>query len=272
MVSWLSSNIGVRMIVVKIGGSIVEKSDALISEISQLSGGVVVVHGEGPQTTKLQLALGRAPEYIFSPGGFKTRRTDVDTMSDLIMASSSVNSQLVMRLRKAGSEAVGLSGISGILFGKRKLLVSHKDGKDKIIRDDYSGKLTKVGVELLKNLVSTGITPVVTPIALGEEFEALNVDADRAAAAVASAIGADSLLLLTDVEGYYSDFPNNLVSVASYSDIEAFKRKASAGMKRKLVATGEALDGGISEVIICSGLGMTPIASAASGSGTHFRK
>ena len=100
----------------------------------------------------------------------------------------------------------------------------------------------------------------------------MNVDGDRAAAAIAGKLGAEKLVLFTDVEGFFLNFPNDLVRSARQQDIVGFQKKASAGMKRKLVAADEALSGGVQEVIICSGMVEKPLESALSGNGTHITK
>jgi acetylglutamate/LysW-gamma-L-alpha-aminoadipate kinase len=234
---------------------------------------VVLVHGGGPQVTALEKASGREPTYIYSKDGFKSRRTDETTMQNFVMAvGGGVNSSLVLSLRKAGVGAVGVSGSSGIVNAKRKILVSVENGKEKMIRDDYSGKILRIDAAPLLALLERGFVPIVAPIAQGEEFEPLNVDGDRAAAAIASSLHAKKLVLFTDVEGYFRNFPNDLVGKATQSNIADFQKTASAGMKRKLVAVSEALLGGVPEVIICCGTREKPAASALSGGGTHFTK
>lgn len=250
-----------------------DKAAALAFDIAQLKEQFVIVHGGGPQVTALEKATGREPRYILSKEGFKSRHTDLQTMQNFVMAvGGGVNISLVQQLRKAGVKAVGVSGASGIILAKRKTLISHENGKEKLIRDDYSGKIKSIDAAPLQALLSAGFVPVVSPIALGEEFEALNVDGDRAAAAIASKLGAAKLLLFTDVEGFFANFPNDLVSTAKQSEIAGFQSKASAGMKRKLVAADEALSGGVPEVIMCSGLKEQPVSSALAGNGTHFSK
>ncbi len=264
---------GKPIIVVKIGGSIAGNPAEIARDIAQLNERFVIVHGGGPQVSALERATGREPRYIYSKDGFKSRHTDEGTMANFEMAvGGGVNSMLVRALRKAGLQAVGVSGASGIVMAKRKTLVSVENGKEKIIRDDYSGKIREISAPPLNALLNAGFVPVVAPIALGEEFEALNVDGDRAAAAISSRLGASRLILFTDVEGFYSDFPNGLVSAAKQADIAGFQKKASAGMKRKLVAADEALSGGVAEVIICSGLQKRPVSAALAGGGTHFTK
>ena len=263
------------MLVLKIGGSMADKVSHLASDIAQLaqSEKFVIVHGGGPQVTALEKSLGREQTYIYSKEGFKSRHTDAQTMQNFVMAvGGGVNVSLVQTLRKAGVPAVGVCGASGILLAKRKTLVSFENGKEKLIRDDYSGKITRIEPAPLQALLSAGFVPVVSPIALGEEFEALNVDGDRAAAAIGAALKAEKLVLFTDVEGFYANFPNDLVASATQSQIAEFQKKASAGMKRKLVAAGEALASGVPEVIMCSGLKERPVSSALSGGGTHFSR
>jgi len=264
------------MLVLKIGGSMADNASALAADIASLvSSGekVVLVHGGGPQVSALDKVFGREPSYIFSKDGFKSRHTDIKTMQNFVMAvGGGVNSSLVLELRKAGVNAVGVSGSSGIVNAKRKILVSVENGKERMVRDDYSGKITRIDAAPLQALLSAGLVPVVAPIAQGEEFEPLNVDGDRAAAAIACSLKAEKLILFTDVEGYFRNFPNDLVSKATQAGIAEFQKGASAGMKRKLVAVSEALTGGVPEVIICSGTKEKPASSALSGDGTHFVK
>jgi [amino group carrier protein]-L-2-aminoadipate 6-kinase len=266
--------IGAIMLVLKIGGSMADSAASLASDIASLiSSGekVVLVHGGGPQVTALEKAVGREPSYIYSKEGFKSRHTDLQTMQNFVMAvGGGVNASLVLQLRKAGVNAVGVSASSGIVFAKRKILVSVENGKERMVRDDYSGKITRIDSAPLLALLERGFVPIVAPIALGEEFEPLNIDGDRAAAAIAAKLGAQKLVLFTDVEGYFRNFPNDLVSRATQSEIADFQKGASAGMKRKLVAVSEALLGKVPEAIICCGTKEKPATSALAGAGTHF--
>jgi len=250
-----------------------EKSDALAEDIAKLKEQLVIVHGGGAQATALEKLSGREPQYIYSKEGFKTRRTDKHVMDSFVMASGGgLNTRLVQILRKHGVNAAGICSGSGIVLAKRKTLISHENGKEKLIRDDYSGKIQKIDPTLLKLLLSAGYVPVIPHIGMGEEFESLNVDGDRAAAAIAGKLGAEKVVLFTDVDGYFRNFPNDLVQTAKQSDIPEFQKGASAGMKRKLVAVDEALSAGVKEVIICSGLKENPVSAALNGGGTHFTK
>src|SRR3989344_8029944 len=109
------------MLVLKIGGSMAEKSDALAEDIAKLKEQLVIVHGGGAQATALEKLSGREPQYIYSKEGFKTRRTDKHVMDSFVMASGGgLNTRLVQILRKHGVNAAGICSGSGIVLAKRK--------------------------------------------------------------------------------------------------------------------------------------------------------
>ncbi len=145
-----------------------------------------------------------------------------------------------------------------------------ENGKRKIIRDDYTGRIESVNRELLIMLLYAGYLPVIAPVAVSEKGEALNVDADRAAAMVASVLGAETLLLLTAVPGLMKNFPDELTLIRQLpqSQLTAASEAAQGRMKKKVLGAQEALKGGVSRVIIADGRIQNPITSALSGNGT----
>ncbi len=268
------------LIIIKIGGSIGTLADApaqLSQDIAALSSKYefIVVHGGASQTTRLSERLGITPKFITSPSGVKSRYTDAEAIKIFTMAlRGEINANLVLALQSAGVNAIGLCGIDGkLLEAKQKTVISADgQGRQKIIRDDFTGKVEKVNVELLGSLLSAGYAPVIASLALGENNQPLNTDGDRAAAAIASALHARRLILMTDVDGYFENFPSDLASSLSRADLPDCMKNASGGMKRKLLASGEALDGGVSEVVIGNGTKEKPISSALAGAGTHITK
>jgi acetylglutamate/LysW-gamma-L-alpha-aminoadipate kinase len=127
-----------------------------------------------------------------------------------------------------------------------------------LVRDDYSGRVVAVATDVLAVLLDGGFTPVVSPPAAGEDGQPLNVDADRAAAAIAGALGADRLLLLTAAPGVLTDASDE-ASVLPRCELPAdgpVPHAASGGMHRKIIAAREALRRGVPQVII--GDGRTP--------------
>ena len=266
------------LIVIKIGGSIGTLADAptrLAQDIAALSGeyDFVIVHGGASQTTCLSERLGITPKFITSPSGVKSRYTDAEAIKIFTMAlRGEINANLVLALQSAGVNAVGLCGIDGrLLQAKQKIVISvDEQGRQKILRDDFTGKVEKVNAELLRALLSSGHVPVIASLALGENNQPLNTDGDRAAAAIASALQAERLILMTDVDGYFRHFPNDLALSLARPELVECMKNASGGMKRKLLASGEALDGGVPEAIIGNGTKPSPISSALAGAGTHI--
>lgn len=265
------------LIVIKIGGSIADQPQALVPDLAALAPdySIVVVHGGASQTNTLSKRLGIEPRFVTSPSGVQSRYTDSEAIGIYIMAMrGQVNAKLVLALQAAGLDAVGLSGIDGRLLQAQQKTVMAVDatGKQKVLRDDFTGKVEKVNAPLLQSLLAQGLTPVIAPIAISPTHQPLNTDGDRAAAAIASALHARTLILLTDVDGYFHHFPNDLATTLSRAEIDPAMQVARGGMKRKLMACATALDGGVSEAIITNGTKPHPISSALAGAGTHITR
>lgn len=267
-----------QTIVIKIGGGEGIDPEPLLDEIATLSGEgarIVLVHGGSHETNQLAERLGNPPKFIRSPSGHTSRRTDRTTLEIFEMAyCGRVNKGIVESLRRRGVDAIGLSGIDGGLWqGRRKNAIRaiDDDGRTFIIRDDLSGRVEAVDDGLLRTLMEIGRLPVLTPPAITPEGVAINVDADRAAAATAAAIGADELLLLSNVPGVLRD-PEDRDSLIldAHEDPEAVRQAAKGRMKNKVLAAEEALDGDVSRVVIASASTANPIARARAGNGTTF--
>jgi acetylglutamate/LysW-gamma-L-alpha-aminoadipate kinase len=153
---------------------------------------------------------------------------------------------------------------------RKDSIQSVENGKRKIIRDDYTGKIGTVNCELLMLLLNAGYLPVIAPVAVSKKGEALNVDADRAAAMVASALKAETLILLTAVPGLMENFPDEstVIRQLPQSQLAAATEAAQGRMKKKVLGAQEALRGGVSRVIIADGRIQTPISKALAGMGT----
>jgi [amino group carrier protein]-L-2-aminoadipate 6-kinase len=202
------------MIVVKVGGGPGIDYDALCADIAELwkdGRRLVLVHGGSHETNLLAERLGHPPRFVTSPSGFTSRYTDRATLEIFMMIySGKINKQLVERLQRQGVNALGLSGLDGrVLEGRRKAAIRIvEDGKQKVLRDDWTGTVERVNGDLLRLLIDGGYLPVLAPLASSSEGEALNVDGDRAAAAVAAALGVEALLLLSNVPGLLRSFPD----------------------------------------------------------------
>lgn len=264
--------------VVKLGGSEGVDIDAFARDAGAVvkSGRrLVIVHGGSHATTTLARELGHPARFITSPSGHSSRRTDRRTLEIFQMACRGVvNQGLVERLQASGVNAVGLSGVDGRLWeGKRKDIVrSVEDGRVVLIRDDYTGTVERVNAPLLSLLLDAGYTPVVSPPGLSERGEAINVDADRAAAATAAALRASCLLLLSNVAGLMRAFPDpsSLIARVGPGEGEGAMEFAQGRMKKKVMAALEAREAGVGRVVIGDARLGEPVTRALAGEGTVF--
>lgn len=264
--------------VVKLGGTEGVDFSAICcdaAEILHQGHQLIFVHGGSAEANLLSESLGAPPKMITSPSGYTSRYTDRKTLEIFLMAvNGKVNSLLIEQLQMLGVNAFGLCGLDGRLMqATRKDSIQSIDaerGKRKIIRDDYTGKIETVDSHLLQMLLSAGYLPVIAPVAVSEKGEALNVDADRAAAMVASALQAETLILLTAVPGLMKNFPDEstLIRQLPQSGLAAASDAAQGRMKKKVLGAEEALQGGVSRVIIADGRIKDPISNALSGNGT----
>ncbi len=248
--------------VIKAGGSAGIDRDAvadLVADVAR-SDEIVLVHGASAETNKLAEALGHAQETITSPSGHSSRRTDRRTLEIFAMAALGVENFLyVEKLQQRGIDAIGLSGLSGrLLVARKKDVRAVRGEKTVLLRDDYTGKVEAVNLPLLTQFIGPGRVPVVAPLALSTEQQALNVDGDRVAAAIAVAIDADALIILTSVPGLLRDVDDagSIVAEATLAEAEAL---ANGRMKVKILAAREALEGGVDEVVIRSASGDTNV-------------
>lgn len=262
--------------VVKIGGTegvdfqaVCQDAAGFVSEGKPL----VIVHGGSHEANELGTALGQPPKFITAPSGFTSRYTDRKTLEVFAMAvNGKVNTLLVEQLQKLGVNALGISGLDGRLLGaERKASVQSIElGKRKIIRDDYTGKIQSVNASLLGLLLQHGYLPVVAPLAVSREGEALNVDADRAAAMVAAGLHARRLVLLTAVPGLMKNFPDEstVIKELPAGRLEEALKYAEGRMKKKVLGAMEAIQGGVRQVIIADGRSSRPLNGALDGQGT----
>jgi len=255
------------LIVVKVGGSILEGvSSELVSDIKNVlsKNQIVLVHGGGKEVTEIASRLGKKQEFVVSPNGFSSRYTDRDTIEIFTMVmAGKINKQIVSTLQSQGISVVGLSGLDGFLVRakrKKRLVVVDERGRKRVVDGGYTGTISEVNAHLLRLLIENGYVPVIAPVATGEEFEPLNVDGDRTAAYVAGALKADRLILLTDVEGLILN--GKLVPKLSVSEVKEVLPKIGRGMITKVHAAKEALNLGVGEVLISSGLERLPISSS----------
>jgi len=264
------------MIVVKIGGVEGLGIELLCADVADLIGNgeqMVLVHGGSHETNVISKQLGKPPRFVTSVSGHVSRYTDRETLEIFAMVvAGRVNKLLVERLQGLGVNAVGLSGTDGrLLAGRRKsALKIVENGKRKVLRGEWSGVIQQVNISLLRLLLDHGYTPVIAPLAISHQGEMVNVDGDRAAAAVAAALRAETLVLLSNVPGLLGDFPDegSLIRSIGRGKVDAYFPYAQGRMKKKLLGAREALEGGAGRVIIGDGRIESPVSQALAGRGT----
>lgn len=260
------------MITIKIGGSVVDGlHPTTISDLKKVADQeqVILVHGGGKEVTKISEALGKEQKFIVSPGGIKSRYTDKETAEIFTMVmSGKINKMIVSMLQKNGINAVGLSGVDGRIIQaerKKKLIVVNEKGRKMIIDGGYTGKIQDVNSGLVRLILESGYVPVISPIAISEESDFLNVDGDRAAAYVAGKMGSDRILFLTNVDGLLME--EKLVTKLSLAEAKAILPKIGFGMEKKILAATEALEMGVKQAIVANGQRENPISSAIANEG-----
>jgi acetylglutamate/LysW-gamma-L-alpha-aminoadipate kinase len=255
-------------IVVKIGGKLIPDALEPIADnlkvLQEKKFDIIVVHGGGNEVTKIAEKLGKKAKFVTSVSGFRSRYTDKEMalIFEMIMAGK-INKEIVRVFQRKGINAIGLAGPDGCLIkAKRKKAIRIiEKGKKIVLRGDYTGKIMAINKSLLMLLVKEGYVPIVAPVAIGSEYETLNIDGDRAAAYIAGAMGANVLIFLTDVGGVI--LKGGLVKkLKGKEEIEEAMKLANYGMKRKIFASLEALAMGVSKTIIASGFKENPILSA----------
>jgi acetylglutamate/LysW-gamma-L-alpha-aminoadipate kinase len=207
---------------------------------------------------------------ITSPSGMTSRYTDAETLSIFAMAvAGEINTNLVSLLQQAGVNALGLSGVDGrLMLARRKSIVRSvtPEGRMQILRDDHTGQIEQINSALLVQLLDAGFTPVIAPLALSHEGLRLNVDGDRAAAAVASALHAETLAIMTNVPGLLEDPQNQetLIRTIPAERLDTYMEYAQGRMRKKLLGAQEALQGGVRRVCI----GNAALPDVLNGAGT----
>lgn len=240
-----------KIIVVKYGGNAMTNEslkEAVMSDIVLLSLvgiRVVLVHGGGPEISDMLKRLNIESKFI---GGL--RYTDAETADVVRMVlAGKVNKELVAHLTRHSGNALGLSGIDGALLQARK-----KDSKPDL---GLVGEITAVNTKPILTALDNGYVPVIATVACGPDGQVYNVNADTAAAAIASALGAENLILMTDIAGLLrdKDDPTTLIPSVNISEVQNLKRQGiiSGGMIPKIDCCVEAIRRGVKKAVIIDG-------------------
>jgi acetylglutamate/LysW-gamma-L-alpha-aminoadipate kinase len=261
------------LIVVKVGGRSLQKNLSNIVKsvaIHSRHHEIVLIHGGGDVVTKYCIRLGIEPRFVVSPSGIRSRYTDEDELEIYVMVmAGKINKEIVAKLQILGIKAIGLSGVdASILKAERKerIVIIDERGRKRIIPGGYTGKIIEVNDELIRYLIMQGYVVVIAPLAYGLKGELLNVDGDQAAYRIATALKADMLILLSDVEGVY--LGDSIIERISVDEVERLYKDIGYGMRRKVMMAARAIREGVADVIIASGLSEDPIGDALNNAGT----
>lgn len=240
-----------KIVIVKYGGSAmvdevlqrnVIKDIALLKLVGMKP---IVVHGGGKEISKWVSLLGQESHFVSG-----LRVTDAETLEVAEMVLGKVNKNLVQMIEQLGVKSAGICGKDGGTIKVEKKLL---DGED----IGFVGTITKVDTSLIHTLLDNDFIPVIAPIGLDKDYQAYNINADDAACAIATAIGAEKLAFLTDIEGVYRDFQdkNSLISVLTLEQADQLLTEGivGGGMIPKLNNCIDAVRNGVSRVHILDG-------------------
>jgi len=211
----------------------------------------VVVHGGGPEINKSMEKMGKNPEFIHG-----LRVTDEETLDIVKMVLiGKINGDIVSKLGKYGGKAVGLSGKSGQLIkAKKKIQYVIKDDEKIEVDLGMVGEVEQINTELIDILIEKKYIPVISPIGIDSQGNALNLNADIAAGDIAGAINAEKLIMITDVDGVMGDIndPSTLYKKLTVSEVEKMIADGIivGGMIPKIEACINALNKGVKSVHI----------------------
>lgn len=250
---WLEKYAGTTM-VIKYGGNAMTSrvlQEAFVSDVVFLRRcgvRVVVVHGGGPQISAMLKRVGLVSEF---KGGLRVTTPETMEVVRMVLVGQ-VGRELVGLLNAHGALAVGMSGEDANLFTaqKRSAVV---DGEQ--VDLGLVGEVVDVNTAAIADIIDAGRIPVVATVAPDADGDVLNVNADTAAAALAAALGAERLIVLTDVEGLYADWPNtdSIIAEITTTELRSLLPSLSSGMIPKMEACLAAVDAGVPLATIVDG-------------------
>ena len=249
-----------KTIVVKYGGNAMlndELKNKVLQDIVFLQcAGMrpVVVHGGGPEITRMLMQAGKKSEFV---SGLRVTAAESVGIAEMALVGK-INTDLVARLNTLGGKAVGLNGKDATLIQAKKHLADvYENGEVNLVDIGYVGNVEKVNTELIDVLLNAGFIPVIAPTGVGAQGETYNINADSVAGEVAGALKAEKLLVLTDVRGIYSDYrdENSFISTLTFEKAQELiiRGKIDGGMIPKVRACITALSGGAKKTHIIDG-------------------
>ena len=240
-----------KKVVVKYGGSAMIDKDMELNVIKDVAllklVGMqpIIVHGGGKEITKWLNLLGHESHFVEG-----LRVTDEETMEVAEMVLGKVNKYLVQMVEKIGVKAVGISGKDGSTLKVERKVVNNQD-------IGFVGNIKEVNVDLINTLIDNDFVPIIAPIGVDDQYQNYNINADDAACAIATAIDAEKLVFLTDIEGVYKnpEDKDSLISVLTLEEADKLMDSGfvGGGMLPKLKNCVDAVKNGVGRVHILDG-------------------
>jgi acetylglutamate kinase len=213
----------------------------------------VIVHGGGPKINRIMEKMGKTPTFVHGH-----RVTDEETIDIVEMVLGGlINKQIVTLINSHGGKAIGLSGKDANLIKARKKIIrkmSPETGVPEIIDLGLVGEVEKINPKILTSMDESGFIPVIAPVSSGKKMETLNINADYVAGAIASALKAEKLILLTDVTGV-KDKKKKLIPTLNLKEVKTLIKNGtiSDGMLPKVHACENAVKGKVKKTHIIDG-------------------
>ncbi len=238
-----------RTIVIKYGGNAMT-SEVLKEQVMEdivlltmVGVKVVVVHGGGPEISSLMKRLGKVPQFI---DGLRVTDQETVDIAEMVLAGK-VNKSLVSLLQTKGGRAIGVSGMDGRLI----------EAKLKDPRYGYVGDVTRINPQMITDMLDDGYIPVVSTLGWDKEGHIYNINGDTAAGAIAAAIGAERMIMMTDISGIMrdKDDPDSLIQELTVPEAQELCQNGvvQGGMIPKVECCIDALEHGVKAVVIIDG-------------------
>ncbi|HHY00052.1 MAG: acetylglutamate kinase [Methanobacterium sp.] len=252
-----------KKIMIKYGGHAMIDADAKSSTardtvlLKYVGMNPIVVHGGGPEISRSMNKLGKEPKFI---GGLRV--TDQETMDIVKMVLvGKINTEIVANIGLHGGKSVGLSGEDNLLLKVRKrspqVVVNQDTGEEQTVDLGLVGEIESINPEILEVLTKNQYIPVISPIGVDDKANTLNLNADTVAGEVAGEVGAEKLIILTDVPGILQDSsdPNSLIKKTNIQEVLALIEDGTVqdGMLPKVLTCISALEKGVKSAHIIDG-------------------
>jgi len=246
-----------KIFVIKVGGELftdkvlTRKLIEQVAILQQLGIRIILIHGGGIQSTQMASSLGIEAQFVEGRRITDAKSIEIATM----ILNGKINTQILAVAREFDLNAIGMSGIdAGLINAHRREALKTKDNK--LIDYGFVGDIDSINTDLLEKQLSANLIPVISPLTCDKNGVILNINADTVAAAIAAAIGAEKLILISSAPGILEDRDDN-ASLISYLDLEKLKKlideqKITDGMLPKSTAINYALERGVARVHIIS--------------------